>query len=138
MSNVLTDILLQLEHSNMVGTLAKPGDAILESLTPAKCHLFHMIMGISGEAGELLDAIKKYVAYNKPLDIENVIEELGDIEFYLEGLRQGLEITREETLQHNISKLSVRYKGLKYTDEAAQTRADKAEEPTAQDSSNAV
>ena len=85
-----------------------------------------MMMGISGEAGELLDAIKKHVIYQKPLDRENAIEELGDIEFYLEGLRQGLGISRQETLDANIKKLSVRYAGLQYSDTAAQTRADKA------------
>jgi NTP pyrophosphatase (non-canonical NTP hydrolase) len=85
-----------------------------------------MIMGVSGESGELLDAIKKAVIYNKPLDIENVIEELGDIEFYLEGLRQGLGIDRGETLDANVKKLSVRYEAGSYSDTAAQTRADKA------------
>lgn len=84
-----------------------------------------MTMGISGEAGELLDAIKKGVIYRKPLDRENIIEELGDIEFYLEGLRQQLHISREETLLANINKLSKRYEKLSYSNDAAQTRADK-------------
>ena len=110
----------------MVTTLAKSGLAICEEMDPHKAHMLHMAMGISGEAGELLDAIKKAVIYNKPLDLENVIEELGDIEFYLEGLRQGLGMNREDTLEANIKKLSVRYEGLKYSDTAAQTRADKA------------
>lgn len=84
-----------------------------------------MAIGVSGEAGELLDAIKKVVIYNKPIDRENVVEELGDIEFYLEGLRQSLGITREETIAANINKLGKRYEGLKYSDQAAQDRADK-------------
>ena len=84
-----------------------------------------MTIGISGEAGELLDAVKKAVIYRKPLDIKNVIEELGDLEFYMEGLRQGLNITRDEVLEANIAKLSVRYNGLKYSDVSAQERADK-------------
>jgi NTP pyrophosphatase (non-canonical NTP hydrolase) len=95
-------------------------------MTADSAHLIHMIMGLCGETGELLDAIKKSVIYNKTLDIENVIEELGDIEFYLEGLRQSLGITRDETLSENISKLTVRYADLSYTDKAAQERADKA------------
>lgn len=77
-------------------------------------------------ASQLLDAVKKAVIYQKPLDIVNVIEELGDLEFYMEGLRQELRITREETLQATIDKLAVRYKGLKYSDTSAQERADKA------------
>jgi NTP pyrophosphatase (non-canonical NTP hydrolase) len=113
-------------HAEMVKGLAKSGLEICQEMDPNKAHMLHMIMGVSGEAGELLDAIKKAVIYNKPLDIENVIEELGDIEFYLEGLRQGLGIEREETLVANVKKLSVRYEAGSYSDTAAQTRADKA------------
>lgn len=118
--------LVEWEHWDMVAALAKPGIDILYSLTPEKSHLLHMVMGISGEAGELLDAIKKHVIYNKPLDMQNVLEELGDIEFYLQGLRQELEIRRVDTLQANIRKLGVRYSSMKYSDSAAQARADKA------------
>lgn len=110
----------------MVRSLVKPGAVIIASLTPESMNALHHAVGISGEAGELLDALKKHVIYNKPLDRKNVIEELGDLEFYMEGLRQGLGITREETIEGNIAKLSVRYRGLQYTDAAAQERADKA------------
>jgi NTP pyrophosphatase (non-canonical NTP hydrolase) len=83
-------------------------------------------MGISGEAGELVDAIKKSVMYRKPLDMEHVIEEMGDLEFYLEGLRQQLGITREQTLDANMLKLGARYSSGSYSDSQAVTRADKA------------
>lgn len=112
-------------HQEMVHGLVKPGEDIISQLTVEDAHNIHMVMGISGEAGELLDAIKKHVIYRKPLDMENVVEELGDIEFYLEGLRQSLGITREQTLQHNINKLGKRYKGHLYSDQQAQDRADK-------------
>lgn len=115
-------------HHELVKALAKPGDQILASLTPGEAHLIHMVMGVSGEAGELLDAIKKQVIYRKPLDVQNVIEELGDMEFYLEGIRWILGITREETIEGNIKKLSVRYSQLKYSDTQATDRADKAGE----------
>ncbi len=116
-----------MNHADMVKALAKPGADIVASLTPETAHLLHMAVGVSGEAGELLDAVKKAAIYVKPIDRANVVEELGDLEFYMEGLRQGLGITREETLEANIAKLSVRYNGLKYTNEAAQARADKVE-----------
>lgn len=112
-------------HGEMVAQLAKSGRDIAVGMTPVNAHLLHMGVGICGEAGELIDAIKKAVIYNKELDVRNVIEELGDIEFYMEGLRQGLGISREVTIEANLAKLSIRYaKG--YTDEAAQARADKA------------
>lgn len=114
-----------IDFSNMVSVLAKPGDTIKSELTADDCHLLHMGVGICGEAGELLDAIKKPTVYRKPIDRENIVEELGDLEFYLEGLRQGLGITREECIEANIKKLSKRYEGFVYSDTAAQERADK-------------
>jgi len=120
------------DYKDMVAALVKPGLDILLSLTPEKCNLWHMATGVSGEAGELLDAIKKHVAYGKELDRTNVIEELGDLEFYIEGIRQELDISREETLTANMEKLllsdKARYKLGKYTDQQAQDRADKAPE----------
>lgn len=85
----------------------------------------HAAVGIASEAGELLDAVKKSWAYRKDLDYENVIEELGDIEFYLQALRSQLCIRRKETLESNYNKLMERYPSGQYSDEAAQARADK-------------
>lgn len=113
-----------MNHSELVQALSKPGEAIKREATPKQMHWLHMAVGISGEAGELLDAIKKAVIYQKRVDMENVIEELGDLEFYMEGLRQGFGITREETIQANIAKLQKRY-GEVYSNEAAIERADK-------------
>ena len=119
-------------HPDMVRALVKPGRDILESLTPKKCDLDHMTTGVVTEAGELKDASKRYTIYNKPIDRKNVIEELGDLEFYMEGVRQNLGISRQETLDANIVKLLIgnekteaRYKEGKYTDEQASKRADK-------------
>lgn len=110
----------------MVDALAKDGQQILEEATPKQAHELHMAIGVSGESGELLDAVKKNVIYQKPLDRENVIEELGDIEFYMQGLRSSLGITREEVIEHNIAKLSKRYSSGTFTNKDAQARADKA------------
>ena len=108
----------------MVKGLRKPAISILETLTPERVDLIHMAMGVAGEAGELLDMVKKHVAYDKPLDREKLILELGDIEFYLEGVRQILDIERGEVLAKNIEKLSERYNNLIYSDEAAINRKD--------------
>lgn len=115
----------EIDYDEMVRVLAKPGKDILSSLAPHDAHMIHMVMGISGEAGELLDAIKKSTIYQKPIDMDNVVEELGDLEFYMEGLRQCLDITREQTLDANKEKLSKRYKQFKYSDKAAHERSDK-------------
>ena len=114
-------------YKDMVSRLAKPGREICSGLSHNTAHLLHMAVGIAGEAGELLDAIKKCAIYGKELDVANVIEELGDLEFYLEGLRQGILADRDDVLRKNYEKLSVRYGGGRYSDRDAIERADKAE-----------
>lgn len=94
-------------------------------ITPEQAHLLHMAIGIAGEATELLEAVFNHIVTNNPLDVVNVVEELGDGEFYAEGLRQGLDISRELTLDENIAKLSKRYQDMTYSDQSAQVRADK-------------
>jgi len=117
---------MSITHPQLVKALVKPGERIVKELTAHEANLIHMAVGIAGEAsGELLDAIKGCVIYRKPLDLDNIIEELGDLEFYMEGLRQELNITREQCLEANIKKLSKRYEGLKYSNQAAVERADK-------------
>lgn len=116
------------KHSEMVRRLVKSGALILETLTPEKVNLWHAATGVSTESGELLDNLKRHVIYNKPFDRENVVEELGDLEFYMEQVRQGTGITREETLLHNHAKLADKDKGRYaqgYSDKAALDRADK-------------
>lgn len=116
-------------YADMVHYLAKPGQDIINSLDSGQAHLLHMVMGVCGEAGELLDALKKHIIYGKQLDMSNVIEELGDIEFYLQGIRNELMISRTTCLVSNARKLVVgknaRYKAGTYSDRAAQAREDK-------------
>lgn len=129
MENQNTDVGIvqgteMMTHPELVQALCKDGRTILSQMTSRDAHLIHMVLGISGEAGELLDAIKKSVIYLRPLDIPNIIEELGDLEFYMEGLRERLNITREQVLQDNINKLTIRY-GKMYSDKSANERKDK-------------
>lgn len=116
---------MKVQYDILVKSLLKSGKDIQESLTASEANLVHLALGISGEAGEVVDAIKKATIYKKPLDRENIIEELGDLEFYMEGLRQAIGVTREEVIDTNVRKLSVRYASGKYSDKQAQDRADK-------------
>lgn len=113
-------------HQQLVRNLKKPGIDIQRALTGQDCDLIHMGMLASTESNELLDAIKKHTIYRRPLDLDNVIEELGDLEFALEGIRQSLNISRTQILKANIDKLNKRYKLGVYSDAQAQERADKA------------
>lgn len=116
-----------IHYEDFVSDLCKPGQEIMDDLTPQKAHLWHMSSCLMGEAGELFDAIKKHVLYGKELDIENIDEELGDIEFYLQGLRNGLDISRRVSIAGNTQKLQKRYHQNKFSNEQAQKRADKKE-----------
>ena len=84
-------------------------------------NLLHATIGISTEAGELLDAVKKHLFYGKPLDVVNLQEELGDLYWYMSVLCEWLGCTHEELMERNIDKLKVRYPE-KFTSEAATNR----------------
>ena len=113
------------EFEKMTLALAKDGEDIVKNLTPEQANMWHMVTGIGGEAGEIVDCIKKHVIYQKPLDVENIKEELGDLLFYMSNLMQSVGLSFEEVLQYNIDKLSVRYSSGSYSNSQAQQRADK-------------
>lgn len=91
--------------------------------------LIHAAMGISGEAGELLDAVKKHVFYERELDMENMVEELGDILFYVQAASQVIGIPIEGIIAANVAKLNKRYPSGTYSNEQANARADKVSVP---------
>lgn len=86
--------------------------------------VLHAAMGISGESGELMDAIKKHVMYNKTLDVENVKEELGDICWYMALMLDAIGSDFDEVMLMNRDKLEKRYP-TGFTEQAAQERKDK-------------
>lgn len=111
-------------YAEFVARKKKAGADIVAALTPEQADALHMAVGVAGEGGELLDAVKRWAIYQKPMDRDNVVEELGDLEFFMEGLRQRLDISRAETLEANMAKLDKRYVAG-YTDAEAAARADK-------------
>jgi NTP pyrophosphatase (non-canonical NTP hydrolase) len=111
-------------HREFVRKLCKAGSVIAEELTPDDCHRLHMAIGISGEAGELLDAVKKSTIYRKQLDIANIVEECGDLLFYISGMLDSIGVDIESAMSANVSKLSIRY-GKSYSDKSAVERLDK-------------
>ena len=68
--------------------------------------------GISAEAGEFTEVIKKIFLQGKPYNKDNVFHlkrELGDICWYIAQACMALDTTIEEVLQMNYEKLSARY-----------------------------
>lgn len=114
------------EFAESVERLTKPGETIRDSITAQRANLIHLTLGVAGESGELVDAVKKHVIYNKDLDVTNLVEEMGDLLFYIQGIALQLGIDFTEIMEYNIDKLKQRYP-TNYTDEAAQQRRDKQE-----------
>ena len=88
---------------------------------PKVIRLIHAGMGLSTEANEFLDQLKKHVFYGKPLDEINLKEEAGDEFWYLAIISKTLNIPFEEFLSTVIAKLKVRYPN-KFTESDAVNR----------------
>lgn len=86
--------------------------------------LMHVALGVTGEAGEFADAIKKHLVYGRPLDRGNALEELGDLMWYVALGCETLGVTMSEIATQNIHKLTLRYPDA-YTDLLAHKRLDK-------------
>ncbi len=81
----------------------------------------HMILGIQTESAEIADAYKKYIAYNNPLDLVNVKEEIGDTLWYIANMCNMHGWDLRDILDTNIAKLEARYPE-KFTEEQAINR----------------
>lgn len=114
-----------MDYAEFVESRCKYGSDIVDDMTSLDAHIMHMAIGISGEAGEILDAIKKRVIYRKTLDIENVKEEIGDCLFYLQGLCNAIGYELDAAIDDNMAKLNKRYSSGSYSDQQAQERSDK-------------
>lgn len=71
--------------------------------------LINGVMGLCGESGEAIDIVKKHLAQGHDLDQEHLIQELGDIAWYLAETAYALDVSLETVLENNIKKLSERY-----------------------------
>ena len=66
-------------------------------------------LGISGEAGEVTDYIKKVIHHRHSLNKEKLKEELGDVCWYIAFTCDLIGCRLEDVLRQNIEKLSRRY-----------------------------
>jgi NTP pyrophosphatase (non-canonical NTP hydrolase) len=91
---------------------------------PLKQHIVHAHLGLSSETGEIGDCLKKHFIYGQPLDYLNLIEECGDILWYVSIMVSACGSTMEQVMEMNIEKLKIRYPE-KFTEELAAKRLDK-------------
>ncbi|MFA5394922.1 MAG: nucleoside triphosphate pyrophosphohydrolase family protein [Methanogenium sp.] len=66
-------------------------------------------LGLSGETGEVADIIKKVVYHGHPLDNEALMEELGDVLFYIAAIATTMHFNLADIAALNIEKLKQRY-----------------------------
>lgn len=65
--------------------------------------------GLNGEAGECIDILKKTEFQGHDFDPMKMVDELGDVLWYVAQLATGLGVTLEYVAQHNVDKLLTRY-----------------------------
>lgn len=71
--------------------------------------LINSVMGLCGEAGEVIDHVKKWLAQGHDLDKDHMVKELGDVAWYLAEAATALDVPLELVFQRNIDKLKSRY-----------------------------
>lgn len=71
-------------------------------------------VGLSAEAGEFTEIVKKILFQGKPVNKENMFHlkrELGDIMWYFIQACIALDVSPEEIIEMNVEKLKARYPG---------------------------
>jgi len=118
MNNSISDLFIK----EAIKTEAPITPELISRLTEDRTiRLLHASMGMVTEAGELLDALKKFIFYGKDLDLVNIKEEGGDSQWYFALLLDELNYSYEEIWALVIKKLQARYKG-KFNEEGAVNR----------------
>lgn len=66
-------------------------------------------LGLAGEAGEVADLVKKHVGHGHELDTTKVIDEIGDVLWYVSEMASALGCPLEDVALINEKKLRKRY-----------------------------
>ncbi|HEY3993734.1 MAG TPA: nucleoside triphosphate pyrophosphohydrolase family protein [Ktedonobacteraceae bacterium] len=66
-------------------------------------------LGIAGEAGEVVDIIKKVLYHAHELDTSELCKEMGDLFWYMTLLCETVGLTLDNVMQANVEKLRQRY-----------------------------
>ena len=84
-------------------------------------------LGLTAEAGEFTEVVKKIILQGKPYNEENVFHlkrELGDICWYLAQACMALDTTFDEVIEMNVDKLKARYPGGEFDVHHSENRAE--------------
>ena len=67
------------------------------------------VLGLCGETGEVSDIVKKHLFQGHELNVDKVVDELGDVCWYIAILSKGLNVDLETVMKKNVEKLMKRY-----------------------------
>lgn len=76
---------------------------------PMKESLSDYGLGLAGEAGEVIEPIKKYLFHGKGLLLDQMRDELGDVLWYLAAIATTLGLDLTVIAMRNIEKLAKRH-----------------------------
>ncbi|MDF1502815.1 nucleoside triphosphate pyrophosphohydrolase family protein [Roseisolibacter sp. H3M3-2] len=76
---------------------------------PAEQALANWALGLTGEAGEVAEHVKKHLFHGAPLDRAAVVKELGDILWYVAAMAGAVGASLDEIGTTNVEKLRLRY-----------------------------
>ena len=83
--------------------------------------------GLTAEAGEFTEVVKKIILQGKPYNEENIFHmkrELGDICWYLAQACMALDTSFDEIMEMNVDKLKARYPGGEFDVHKSENRAE--------------
>lgn len=75
----------------------------------ARESLINFTMGLSGEAGEFSEIVKKHLFHGHEMDIEKARKEIGDVLWYVAAICTIQGWRMDSILAENIAKLEARY-----------------------------
>ena len=104
--------------ADRLGELDREG-AYIERLTTAG-------VGLAAESGEFLEIVKKMVFQGKPWNDDNrelLIIELGDVMWYVANACKALDISFDDVIRRNVTKLEKRYPGGSFSVDNSENRA---------------
>ena len=95
----------------------------LRTVASGDDRLMNAVLGIAGEAGEIVEHFKKARFHGHKLDLEKLLKEDGDVLYYVSMLAAELGYTLSEVAEANVAKLRARYPEGTFSAERSMHRA---------------
>ncbi|MCA9409962.1 MAG: nucleoside triphosphate pyrophosphohydrolase family protein [Candidatus Omnitrophica bacterium] len=78
------------------------------AMYPDEVELAYLTLGLSGEAGEIANKVKKVFRDGREISREDMKSELGDVLWYVANLAKAYDLSLSEVAESNIDKLQSR------------------------------